>query len=153
MTKTALASASDFLTRTGEELGVSDWVEITQGRINGFADDTGDHQWIHVDQEKAKTGPFGATVAHGFLTLSLAPWLFRQIVSLDGVKMGINYGLNRVRFTNPVRTGSRVRMRATLASAEAVEPNGVQAVCGLTFEIEGEEKPACVAEWVLRYYF
>lgn len=143
----------DFLKHLDEELGESDWFTVDQGRINGFADATGDHQWIHVNPEMAKQGPFGTTIAHGFLTLSLAPALIKDIVATEGAKMGINYGLNRVRFTNPVQSGKRVRMKVKLTSAEEVEPNGVQCVYGLTFEIEGEEKPACVAEWITRTYF
>ena len=143
----------DLLSRVGQDLASSDWLEITQERVDQFAEATGDHQWIHVDPEKAKSGPFGSTIAHGYLTLSLAPMLSWQAVSVEGVKMGINYGSNKVRFITPVKVGKKVRMNIKLASAEPVEPNAVQAVFENTFEIEGESKPACVAEIISRYYF
>ena len=143
----------DLLLRVGEELGVSDWFEVTQQKVDQFAEATGDNQWIHVDPEKAKQGPFGTTIAHGYFTLSLAPMLSWQTVTVDGVKMGINYGSNKVRFINPVKVGSRVRMRIKLADVEKVEPNALQATFENTFEIEGEEKPACVAQIISRYYF
>lgn len=149
----AFQGVKDFLDKVGEDLGASEWLDVTQERVDQFADATGDHQWIHVDPGRAAAGPFGGTVAHGFLTLSLAPQFLRQIVAVEGVKMGVNYGLDRVRFTNPVRVGSRLRLRARLASAEEVEPDGVQATYELTFETEGEEKPACVAQTISRYYF
>lgn len=143
----------DLLSRVGEELGASDWFEVTQEKVDQFAEATGDNQWIHVDPEKAKQGPFGTTIAHGYFTLSLAPMLSWQTVTVDGVKMGINYGSNKVRFINPVKVGSRVRMRIKLAEVEKVEPNALQATFENTFEIEGEEKPACVAQIISRYYF
>lgn len=137
---------------TGKEWGRSDWLQVTQDRINQFADATGDHQWIHVDPERAKAGPFGTTIAHGFLTLSLIPALSGTLVKVEGLRMGINYGLNKVRFPSPVRVGSRVRAVSKNISVEDVE-GGVQVVNQVTMEIEGQEKPACVAETVSRFYF
>jgi len=137
----------------GKELGVTDWQTITQEQINAFAEATGDHQWIHVDIEKAKKfSPFGGPVAHGFLTLSLSPMLMEKIFKVENVKMGVNYGLNKVRFTNPVPAGANIRMRATLASIEEI-PGGAQATMNVVYEIEGQEKPACVAEQLSRFYF
>ncbi len=131
----------------GEHLGYSDWVEIDQRRIDLFADATGDHQWIHVDPEKAKEGPFGSTIAHGYLTLSLIPMLVWQIYTVEGTKMGVNYGCNKVRFPSPVPVGSRVRAGVELVS---VEPGsgGQQVVAKVTIEREGADRPACVAETV-----
>jgi acyl dehydratase len=136
----------------GRHLGYSDWHEITQDRINAFAEATGDHQWIHVDPERAKDGPFGRTIAHGYLTLSLAPWLMGEVVTVTGMTMGLNYGLNKLRFPSPVPVGSKLRMGAELSGVEDVAGGGVQATIDLTFEIEGETKPACVAQAVYRYY-
>ena len=136
----------------GEHLGYSDWHAIDQERVNAFADATGDHQWIHVDVERARReSPFGGPVAHGYLTLSLLPWLSSEIFSISGIKMGVNYGLNRVRFPAPVLVGSRVRGGGQLTSLEDI-PGGVQAVITVTVEVEGQEKPACVAETVARFY-
>jgi acyl dehydratase len=131
----------------GQELGTSDWHLIDQTRIDAFAAATGDHQWIHVDPARAAAGPFGATVAHGFLTLSLLPMLFETGFAIDDVRMGINYGLNKVRFPAPVRVGSRLRGRFVLQSFEPI-PGGAQMVVLSTVEIEGGAKPACVAESV-----
>lgn len=136
----------------GKEWGTSDWIEIDQDRIDRFADATEDHQWIHVDRERAKAGPFGTTIAHGFLTLSLIPHLSGAVTKVEGVRMGINYGLNKVRFPSPVKAGSKVRATAKNLSVEDVE-GGVQVVNQVTIEIEGQDKPACVAETVSRYYF
>ncbi|GIX47612.1 MAG: MaoC family dehydratase [Candidatus Tectimicrobiota bacterium] len=137
----------------GQEIGVSNWLEVTQERINAFADATGDHQWIHVDVERAKReSPYGAPIAHGFLTLSLIPQLVWDIYKIEGVKMGVNYGLNRVRFPAPVPAGSRIRARAKLLELQEVE-GGVQAVSQVTVEREGHDKPVCVAETVSRWYF
>ena len=131
----------------GQEIGVSDWVEVTQERIDQFAEATGDHQWIHVDVERAKTDmPGGKTIAHGFLTLSLIPMLSHQISHINNVRNGINYGCNKVRFTNPVQAGSRVRARAKLIAADEMKGGGVRLTNEMTLEIEGQEKPACVAE-------
>jgi len=142
----------DIKSVIGQELGVSDWHLVTQPEINAFADATHDHQWIHVDVERAKKeSPFGGPVAHGYYTLSLAPYLMAQIWSVQGVKMGVNYGLNRLRFPAPVLVGKRVRARATLNKVEDV-PGGIQVTVGITFEVEGSDKPVCVAEGVYRYY-
>lgn len=134
----------------GSHLGKSEWLLIEQSRIDTFADATGDHQWIHVDAERAKSGPFGATIAHGFLTLALIANFLPQIIDVRGISMGINYGLEKVRFPNPVRVGSRVRASADLATVEHVK-GGVQAKIVITLEIEGQDKPACVAEKLVRY--
>jgi acyl dehydratase len=135
----------------GEHLGYSEWHEITQEQVNLFADATGDHQWIHVDVERAKAGPFGGPIAHGYLTLSLAPTLLTEIMHVDGITMGINYGLNKLRFPSPVPVGSKLRAGARLASIEPVS-GGVQVTLEATFEIEGGSKPVCVAEILFRYY-
>ena len=135
----------------GEHLGYSEWHQVTQEQVNLFADATGDHQWIHVDVERAKAGPFGGPIAHGYLTLSLAPTLLTEIMRVEGVAMGINYGLNKLRFPSPVPVGSKLRAGATLASVEPVS-GGVQVALNVTFEIEGGSKPVCVAEILFRYY-
>ena len=135
----------------GQELGASDWVPIDQARINQFAQATGDHQWIHLDPVRAAAGPFGAPIAHGFLTLSLLPMLFESAFVVDDVRMGVNYGLNRVRFVSPVRVGSRLRGRFKLLSFEPLE-GGAQLTVEATIELEGSAKPACVAETVSRRY-
>ncbi|HUE60192.1 MAG TPA: MaoC family dehydratase [Acidimicrobiales bacterium] len=135
----------------GEHLGYSEWHQVTQEQVNLFADATGDHQWIHVDVERAKAGPFGGPIAHGYLTLSLAPTLLSEIMRVDGVAMGINYGLNKLRFPSPVPVGAKVRAGATLAAVEPVS-GGVQVTLNTTFEIEGGSKPVCVAEILFRYY-
>lgn len=145
-------SPQDLLDFVGQEAGVSDWFEITQERINTFADATDDYQWIHIDPERAKGGPYGATVAHGYLTLSLLAPLMNQVYEVKGRKMGVNYGLNKVRFPAPVPVGSRLRVRAVMGSAEEV-PGGVQIVWQVTVELEGSEKPACFAEPLVRIYF
>jgi acyl dehydratase len=136
----------------GERLGESDWLAIDQDRVDGFADATGDHQWIHVDPERAKGGPFGTTIAHGYLTLALVPALTRQIFTVDGASMAINYGVDRVRFVAPVPVGSRVRAVTELVAAEPVGA-GVQTTFRTTVELEGSPKPACVAEHISRYSF
>ncbi|MFP5019405.1 MaoC family dehydratase [Pseudonocardia phyllosphaerae] len=135
----------------GTELGVSDWLTVDQQRIDGFADATDDHQWIHVDPEKAADGPFGGTIAHGFLTLSLLPKLVQGVYRVDGVKMGVNYGLNKVRFTSPLPVGSRVRGKVDLVDVTDVS-GGVQLTLAVTVEVEGSDKPAVVAEWLTRQY-
>ncbi len=134
----------------GTELGVSDWHTVTQEQIDAFAQATGDHQWIHVDAERAAGGPFGTTVAHGFLTLSLTPMLLREVYTVDGLRMAINYGANRVRFPAPLRSGAAVRARARLESAEQVS-GGVQVVTHVEVEVQGSEKPCCVADLVTRF--
>jgi acyl dehydratase len=136
----------------GTGLGHTRWLEITQERVNTFADATDDHQWIHVDRERAAAGPFGGPIAHGFLTLSLIIPLFGELLEVKGVSMTINYGLNRVRFPAPVPVGSRIRLTAELGAAEDAGVNAVQAVVDFTIEVEGGSKPACVAQGVYRYY-
>jgi acyl dehydratase len=135
----------------GQDLGTSDWHEVTQDAIDAFADVTGDHQWIHVDPERAKETPFGGTIAHGYYTLSLAPMFTGQIFSLDGFAFAVNYGLNKVRFPAPLPVGSRVRMHARLAALDPI-PGGAQITVEVTFEREGGEKPVCVAESLARVY-
>jgi acyl dehydratase len=135
----------------GKDLGYSDWVTIDQARINQFADATGDHQWIHVDPERAAQGPFKTTIAHGYLTLSLLPALTSGLVRVDGIRMGVNYGVNKVRFPAPVPVDSRVRARVEIVSVEDVG-GGVQVTSRVTIEREGGDKPVCVAESVARFY-
>lgn len=135
----------------GQHLGHSDYVEITQEQVNQFAEATGDHQWIHTDPERAKAGPFGGPIAHGYLTLSLAPALLPQILQVGGISMGVNYGCGKVRFPSPVPVGSKVRAGAELVSVEDVA-GGAQVTMSVTFEVEGAPKPSCVAEVIYRYY-
>jgi acyl dehydratase len=142
----------ELKTRAGADLGRSQWIQLTQERVNQFADATGDHQWIHVDVEAAKAGPFGGTIAHGYLTLSLVIPMFGELLSVSGIRMGINYGLNRVRFPAPVPVGSRVRLAGTLADVEEVSGDSAQVLVDLTVELEGSAKPACVAQAIYRYY-
>ncbi len=137
--------------QVGQHLGYSDWHEVTQEQVNLFADATGDHQWIHVDVERAKTGPFGGPNAHGYLTLSLTPTLLTEVFAVSGVSMGINYGLNKLRFPAPVPVGSRVRAGVELAGVEEVA-GGAQVNLTVTYEVEGGTKPVCVAEVLFRYY-
>jgi acyl dehydratase len=151
MTTKHFASLSDLRAVVGQEIAVSDWVAIEQSRIDAFAQATGDHQWIHTDPVRAASGPFGATVAHGFLTLSLIPQLSEQAWAIDDVRMGVNYGLNRVRFTAPVRVGSRLRGRFKLLGYEPLD-GGAQLNMEVLVEIEGSNKPACVAEALSRRY-
>ncbi len=142
----------DIAKHVGEDMGVSDWVLIDQERVNKFADATGDHQWIHIDVERAKRElPTGGTIAHGYLTLSLIPFLASKISSIDGVSRGINYGSNKVRFTNMVTVGSRVRAKSKLLSAEPKGP-GMQLTNEVTIEIEGQDRPACIAETISLVY-
>lgn len=145
-----MGALEDLQGRVGTEIGVGDWLEVDQGRIDAFAAATNDHQWIHVDAGRAAAGPFGKTIAHGFLTLSLIVSLVPPL-QVPGVKMGINYGLDRVRFITPVTVGSRIRARSELMSVDEV-PGGLQAKSKVTVEIEGTEKPACVAETLARFY-
>lgn len=135
----------------GEHLGYSEYIEITQERVNTFADATGDHQWIHVDVEKAKAGPFGGPIAHGYLTLSLGPMLYPTVVRVEGFSMGVNYGANKVRFPSPVPVGAKVRLGVKLLAVEDI-PNGAQMTMEFTFECEGAAKPSCVAEIIFRSY-
>ncbi|MEJ7634149.1 MaoC family dehydratase [Aeromicrobium sp.] len=144
-----LNNRSEIAAAAGEELGVSEWVAITQERIDLFADATGDRQWIHVDPERAAGGPFGATVAHGYLTLSMLPFLGAQVYAFAGDVARVNYGLNKVRFVSPVIVGSKVRNRVDLLEVEEIE-KGQRATLQHTVEIKGQDKPACVAETVVR---
>ena len=144
-----IGSLTDYV---GSEVGISDWLEISQERINQFAEATGDKQWIHVDPERAaQESPFKTTIAHGFLTLSVLSELGKMALSIGAVRMGINYGLNRVRFVSPVPSGARIRGRFTLCSLEEIK-GGVQATWNVTVERDGSAKPCCVAEWLVRYY-
>ena len=151
MASTSVSSLAELQELVGKPLGESPWHEVTQEQVNRFADATLDHQWIHVDVQRAKEGPFGGTIAHGYLTLSLAPYLLGQVFQLGGVRMGVNYGLNKVRFTSPVPVGSRVRLVASLQNVEEIA-GGAQYTVGMTFEVAGQEKPACVAEAIFRAY-
>src|ERR1700712_5514494 len=144
----ALTSFEELAGAAGEELGTSDWLEIDQERVNRFAEATGDHQWIHVDLERAATGPFGGTIAHGYLTLSLLPFLGAQVFSLETPGAKLNYGVNKVRFPSPVRVGSRIRSRVVMGEVTDL-PAGKQITLRHTIEIEGQAKPACVAETVV----
>lgn len=145
-------SVDELKGAVGEQLGHTDWVQVDQRRIDLFAEATGDHQWIHVDPERAAGGPFGGTIAHGYLTLSLLPLFAPQLVEVAGVRMGVNYGTNKVRFPAPVPVGSRLRASATIVDVTEVA-DGVQLAVRYTVEREGGEKPVCVAESVSRYYF
>ena len=136
----------------GTEVAISDWITITQEQINRFAQATGDHQWIHVDVERSKSGPFGAPIAHGFLTLSLLPRFFDESLAVTSVRMGVNYGLNKVRFLAPVPVGSRLRARMKLLACDAIDKNGQQLTWEVTVEREGAAKPVCVAESIARLY-
>jgi acyl dehydratase len=146
-----ITGIDELKAKIGDELGVSDWHEVNQDEIDAFAEATGDHQWIHVDPERAAQTPFGGTIAHGLLTLSLGPRFTYQTYSLEGFAFGLNYGYDRVRFPAPLPVDSRVRMRATLTSVDDV-PGGIQIKVTQTFEIEGGEKPVCVAEQLVRLY-
>jgi len=147
-----IESLADLPALLGQEFAISDWLTITQEQVNLFADATGDHQWIHVDVERANAGPFGGPIAHGFLTLSLLPKLSEMAMEFRGVRMGVNYGLNKVRFPAPVPVGSRVRGRFKLLACEPVDRGGVQITTQVTIEREGSDKPVCVAEAVSRRY-
>jgi acyl dehydratase len=152
MPVTQVKNVAELANYTGKEVGVSDWLEVSQERIDQFAEASEDRQWIHIDRERAaRESPFKTTIAHGFLTLSLLSALARHTISVAGVRMGINYGLNRVRFVSPVPAGARVRGRFTLATLEPVK-GGVQLTWNVTVEREGSDKPCCVAEWLVRYY-
>ncbi|MEU6644887.1 MaoC family dehydratase [Saccharomonospora sp. NPDC046836] len=149
---TTKVSFDELKTLAGADLGHSDWFEVTQERINTFADATDDHQWIHVDVEKAKDGPFGGTIAHGYLTLSLIIPLWTNLLDVDGVTTKVNYGLNKVRFPAPVPAGARLRLGGRVAEVEEVAGNGMQLTVDVVLEIENGGKPACVAQPVLRFY-
>jgi acyl dehydratase len=146
-----LSGIDEIKSYVGKELGVSEWYEVTQEDINTFADVTGDHQWIHVDIERAKETPFGGTIAHGYYILSLAPKFSYELFTIEGFAFGLNYGVNRVRFISPMPVGGKIRMRAKVGSVEDV-PGGAQIMTELTFEREGGEKPVCVAETLMRGY-
>jgi acyl dehydratase len=148
---TSARSIDELKGLIGQHLGYSGYHLVTQEQVNLFAEATGDHQWIHVDPERAKAGPFGGPIAHGYLTLSLTPILLGQILKVDGVKMGVNYGTNKVRFTAPVPVGSEIRAGATLAAIDEVA-GGVQVAVDLTIEVKDAPKPSCVAQVVFRYY-
>jgi acyl dehydratase len=147
-----LQNLAELASLVGQEVAVSDWLTVTQEQVNLFAQATGDHQWIHVDVERAKAGPFGAPIAHGFLTLSLLPRFFETSMELRNSRMGVNYGLNKVRFTAPVPVGSRLRGRMKLLACEPIENSGYQLTWLVTVEREGSEKPVCVAESLTRRY-
>jgi acyl dehydratase len=146
------ASVADVLAAVGSDLGATGWMALSQERINLFADATDDHQWIHVDEARAATGPFGGCIAHGFLTLALANKFLPELVAYDGLKMGVNYGCERVRFPAPVRAGARIRGRGEVVAAEEVK-GGVQVTIRITVEIEGGDKPGCVVDTISRLYF
>ena len=143
---------ADLVPLVGQELATSEWIPVTQKQIDLFAEATGDHQWIHLDEERAKAGPFGSTIAHGFLTLSLLPKFFETALEIRNTRMGVNYGLNRVRFTAPVPAGSRLRARMKLLACEPVANDGMQMTWQVTVEREGSDKPVCVAESLTRRY-
>jgi acyl dehydratase len=148
---TTVAKGPDALKELqGKHIGWTSWHEVDQNQVNLFADATGDHQWIHVDPERAANGPFGGAIAHGYLTLSLAPVLLSELLTVEGMAFGVNYGCNKVRFPSPVKVGSKLRLGAEVTSVEDV-PGGVQATYTLTIETEGSTKPSCVAEVVYRY--
>jgi acyl dehydratase len=149
---TTIQNPKDLLGYAGQNLGTSDWLEVPQSDINLFADATHDHQWIHTDPERARSGPFGAPIAHGYLTLSLLIPLWSQILVIADLGMAVNYGLNKVRFPAPVPAGSRVRLTASLAGAEEIKGGGVQATVDAVMELEGSGKPVCAAQMVHRYY-
>jgi acyl dehydratase len=152
MSPRIINGADEAKSLVGEHLGYSPYVEITQEQVNLFADATGDHQWIHVDVERAKAGPFGGPIAHGYLTLSLGPALQPQVVQFTGFSMGINYGANRVRFPSPVPVGARLRLGVKLLSVDDID-GGIQMTLESTFECEGAAKPSCVAEIIVRSYY
>ena len=151
MTLTVIDAPGNLMGQEGLKIGPSDWMDMTQERVNIFAEATGDHQWIHVDVERSKKGPFGAPIAHGYLTLSLAAKLMPEILEIKGMKMGINYGTEKVRFLNPVKVGSRIRGHGEFLEIKEVT-GGYQSTLRVTIEIEGEEKPACVVDTISRYY-
>jgi len=150
---TVYRGVDDLVAAVGVELGPTDWLTMAQDRIDAFADATEDHQWIHVDPSRAAESPYGATIAHGFLTLSLVPYFMSSLRRFDGVRMGLNYGLDKVRFPAAVPSGARVRGRMRLDDVEALPGNGVQLTTTITIEVEANAKPACVATLISRYYF
>jgi acyl dehydratase len=152
MMPTVFDRPADLASAVGKRLGHSAWLEMTQDRIDKFADATGDHQWIHVDPERAKTGPFGACIAHGYLTLSLVSHFLPEIVEVRGIRMGVNYGADKLRFPAPVRVGARIRGSGELLKVEETKDGGVQATVRVMVEIEGSDRPACVVDTISRYY-
>jgi acyl dehydratase len=148
---TIIKGMDELKTYAGKHLGYSDWHLITQEQVNEFAEVTGDHQWIHVDIERAKKSPFGGTIAHGYLTLSLIPPLLHEIFDVEDINFAVNYGTNKVRFPAPVLVGSKIRVGAAVSASEEI-PGGLQWLVDVTFEAEGEEKPRCVAQVLYRYY-
>jgi acyl dehydratase len=149
---TIVKSVDELRNLVGQHLGYSEWWEISQQRIATFADATDDHQWIHVDPDRAAAGPFGSTIAHGYLTLSLLVPMWHEILQFEGLRLGVNYGLNRVRFPSPVPAGSKIRAGATLVSVEDASDGSIQAVVDFIVEREGGEKPACIAQGIYRFY-
>lgn len=150
---TVFSNAASLKSAEGKSLGVTDWLQIDQDRINTFADATGDHQWIHVDTQKAKDGPFGATVAHGYLTLSLVNYFLPQLMTVENLEMGINYGCDRIRFPAPVMVGSRVRGTGEITQVETLASGAVQVVVRVTVERQSSDRPACVVDTISRYTF
>jgi acyl dehydratase len=148
---TIFATPKELLRAVGRKLGASDWLAIDQARVDQFADATGDHQWIHVDPERAKSGPFGGTIAHGYLTLSLVNSFLPQLLEVRAISMGVNYGCDKVRFPSPVRVGSRVRGVGEVVAAEEVKGGAVQVTVRVTVEVEGSERPACVVDTISRF--
>jgi acyl dehydratase len=151
MTTRVITGVDGLKAAVGEHLGYSEYFDVTQERVNQFAEATGDHQWIHVDVERAKSGPFGGPIAHGYLTLSLGPMLYPTVVRIEGFTMGVNYGANKVRFPSPVPVGSKIRLGVKLLEVEDIA-NGVQMTMEFTFECQGASKPSCVAEIIFRSY-
>ncbi|MCP4003938.1 MAG: MaoC family dehydratase [bacterium] len=149
---TIFKTPAELLDAVGQQLGKSDWLQISQERVNQFAEATGDHQWIHCDPERAKDGPFGGTIAHGYLTQSLVNLFMPQIFEVQGISMGVNYGADKLRFPAPVPVGSRVRGSAELIGAEKAKGEAIQAVVRVTVEIEGADRPACVIDTISRYF-
>ena len=149
---TTVHSSDEFHALSGQHLGWSDWFMVDQSRVNLFADATDDHQWIHVDPERAASGPFGGPIAHGYLTLSLIPALIHQVLAVEGMKFGVNYGCNKVRFPAPVKVGSKLRLGASVGAVEDVK-DGVQVILEVTLSTEDSDKPSCAAEVVYRYYW
>lgn len=151
MSARVITGVEGLKSNVGQHLGYSEYLEITQERVQQFAEATGDFQWIHIDVERAKSGPFGGPIAHGYLTLSLGPMLYPTVVRIDGFSMGVNYGANKIRFPSPVPVGSRVRLGVKLLEVDEIA-NGVQMTMEFTFECEGSSKPSCVAEIIFRSY-